>query len=301
MENMNAEIASMDELLQTIPTVRYGDWRRDAVRGGALHLSAVLPAVSAAIGHPVATRIHHDPEALRVALGVPKADSVIVALVDGLGYWNLRMRVGHSPYLRALLRDESNDRPIATCAPSTTVAAMAAFGTGTCPGLTGMAGYTQRNTQTGELSQLIQFDNAIAPLDLQREPTVFETLRAAGVRVTSCGLPKFADSPLTKAALRGADYKGDMRPLGRVRAACEASKTPGLTYLYIRDADKVGHAYGWESEQWTAVFERVDEQLAQLHRLAPRGTLIVIVADHGMVGSDPVSYTHLTLPTNSRV
>ena len=247
----------------------------------------VLPAVSAAIGHPVATRIHHDPEALRVALGVPKADSVIVALVDGLGYWNLRMRVGHSPYLRALLRDESNDRPIATCAPSTTVAAMAAFGTGTCPGLTGMAGYTQRNTQTGELSQLIQFDNAIAPLDLQREPTVFETLRAAGVRVTSCGLPKFADSPLTKAALRGADYKGDMRPLGRVRAACEASKTPGLTYLYIRDADKVGHAYGWESEQWTAVFERVDEQLAQLHRLAPRGTLIVIVADHGMVGSDP--------------
>ena len=239
MENMNAEIASMDELLQTIPTVRYGDWRRDAVRGGALHLSAVLPAVSAAIGHPVATRIHHDPEALRVALGVPKADSVIVALVDGLGYWNLRMRVGHSPYLRALLRDESNDRPIATCAPSTTVAAMAAFGTGTCPGLTGMAGYTQRNTQTGELSQLIQFDNAIAPLDLQREPTVFETLRAAGVRVTSCGLPKFADSPLTKAALRGADYKGDMRPLGRVRAACEASKTPGLTYLYIRDADKV--------------------------------------------------------------
>lgn len=72
-----------------------------------------------------------------------------------------------------------------------------------------------------------------------------------------------------------------------MRAACEASKTPGLTYLYIRDADKVGHAYGWESEQWTAVFERVDEQLAQLHRLAPRGTLIVIVADHGMVGSDP--------------
>ena len=67
---------------------------------------------------------------------------------------------------------------------STTVAAMAAFGTGTCPGLTGMAGYTQRNTQTGELSQLIQFDNAIAPLDLQREPTVFETLRPP-----ACGSP----------------------------------------------------------------------------------------------------------------
>ena len=109
---------------------------------------------------------------------------MIVALVDGLGYWNLRMRVGHSPYLRALLRDESNDRLIATCAPSTTVAAMAAFGTGTCPEPDGDGGLHAAQHPNGELSQLIQFDNAIAPLDMQREPTVFETLRSP-----ACGSP----------------------------------------------------------------------------------------------------------------
>ena len=110
MENMNAEIASMDELLQTIPTVRYGDWRRDAVRGGALHLSAVLPALSAAIGHPTPTKVHADPKACQRALGLPDAESAIVVLVDGLGYWNLAMRLGHAPYLRSLMNESANQR-----------------------------------------------------------------------------------------------------------------------------------------------------------------------------------------------
>ena len=118
---------------------------------------------------------------------LPDADSAIVVLVDGLGYWNLAMRLGHAPYLRSLMNESANQRPIATCAPSTTVAAMAAFGTGTCPGLTAMAGYTQLEPASHKLIQLIQFKDALAPqpanphipvppmveqLDLQREEPV---------------------------------------------------------------------------------------------------------------------------------
>ena len=80
--------------------------------------------------------IHIYPKACQRALGLPDAESAIVVLVDGLGFWNLAMRLGHAPYLRSLMNERANQRPIATCAPSTTVAAMAAFGTGTCPGLT---------------------------------------------------------------------------------------------------------------------------------------------------------------------
>ena len=65
--------------------------------GGALHLSAVLPALSAAIGHPTPTKVHADPKACQRALGLPDAESAIVVLVDGLGYWNLAMRLGHAP------------------------------------------------------------------------------------------------------------------------------------------------------------------------------------------------------------
>lgn len=298
MNHMTVDTPEMDQLLRLIPTVTY----QDANPSGALHLSSVLPALSSAIGHPTPTPVHADPKACQEALGLPDSASAIVVLVDGLGYWNLAMRLGHAPYLRSLMNDTANQRPIATCAPSTTVAAMATFGTGTCPGLTGMAGYTQLEPNSRKLIQLIQFKDALVPKpanphhpqppiidphELQREPTVFERLAAQQVRVTSSGLPKFKGSPLTEAALRGTDYRAGVTPRDRVLAAARAAREPGLTYLYIRDADKVGHNYGWDSEQWVAAFEHIDAQLALLRRSAPQGTLIVIVADHGMVQADP--------------
>ncbi|MBT1165226.1 alkaline phosphatase family protein [Bifidobacterium simiarum] len=283
---MSVEVPDGEELLRLQEAVPYVGTNGQG-RGGARHLSCVLPALSAAIGHPVATALHDDPERLREQLGLPRVSSAIVVMVDGLGFWNLAMRRGHAPYLRSLLEDGANARPAATCYPSTTVAAMSTFGTGTCPGLTGMTGYTQLNTETGQMSQLIQFKDAIAPERLQTQPTVFERLRGMGVRVTSSGLPKFASSPLTRAAFRGADYVANVLPNDRVMAACRAAATPGLTYLYIRDADKTGHNYGWNSDKWVGAFERIDAQLAAVRRNAPKGTLIVITADHGMVATDP--------------
>ena len=287
MNGMSVKVPEMEELLRPMPVARYGDDADGTVRGGALHLSALLPALSSAIGCPTPTAVHRDPTALQRAFGLPDVSSAVVVLVDGLGYWNLAMRLGHAPYLRSLMNDAANQRPICTCAPSTTVAAMGVFGTGTCPGLTGMAGYTQRNPVTGQLAQLIQFRDSIAPHDLQRQPTVFELLTERGVRVTSSGLPKFAASPLTEAALRGTQYISNVMPRDRVLAAAQAAREPGLTYLYIRDADKVGHAYGWNSDKWIGTFERIDAQLSLLRRSVPRGTLVVVTADHGMVSSDP--------------
>ena len=265
------------ELLGLVPTATYGDHLpQEGERGGALHLSSILPALSSAIGHPVPTAVHDDPKNLQHALGFPDVRSAIVVLVDGLGFWNLTDRIGHAPYLRSLMKDEANRRPISTCAPSTTTAAMGTFGTGTCPGLTAMAGYTQLVPARDRLIQLIQFKDPLAPRtngpvvpiidphDLQRQDTIFEALTAQGVRVTSSGLAKFKGSPLSEAALRGSKYIANVTPRERVRAAAEAARKPGLSYLYIRDADKVGHSSGWDSDK-----------------------LIVITADHGMVNADP--------------
>ena len=287
---MSVEVPSDEELLTMTEPACYGDGMpSEGIRGGALHLSSVLPAVSNAIGCPMPTDIHSDPKGLQEALGLPDAASAVVVLVDGLGYWNLNMRLGHAPYLRSLMNDSANQRPIATCMPSTTVAAMSTFGTGTCPGMTGMTGYTQLNPKTGEICQLISFKNAVPPLELQQQPTMFERLSAQGVRVTSSGLPKFAFSALTQAALRGSDYISNDDPRKRVAVAAQAAKNPGLTYLYLRDTDKVGHNYGWDSDKWIGTYERVDGQLGLLRRSVPKGTLIVIIADHGMITTDPES------------
>ena len=178
MESMSIDVPDMRTLLEFVPTAHYGDTlatppRMDVPapftpasvepRGGALHISSVLPALSAAIGAPVETTVHHDAGTLQRALGIPQARAAVVVLVDGLGYWNLAMRLAHANYLRALMKEPINQRPISTCAPSTTTAAMATFGTGTCPGLTAMTGYTQRNARTGVMSQLIQFRDAEPP------------------------------------------------------------------------------------------------------------------------------------------
>lgn len=216
MEGMSIDVPDLHTLLDFVPTAHYGDMLATSQhmdvpapftpactqpRGGALHISSVLPALSAAIGAPVETAVHADLAALQRALGIPQARAAIVVLVDGLGYWNLAMRLAHANYLRALMKEPSNQRPISTCAPSTTTTAMATFGTGTCPGLTSMTGYTQRNARTGEMSQLIQFRGAEPPEELQHEPTVFELLTGRGVRVTSVGLTRFKSSPAPPCAV----------------------------------------------------------------------------------------------------
>lgn len=233
------------------------------------------------------TRVHADPEGCREVLGIPKTRSAVIVLVDGLGYWNLNMRIGHAPYLRSLLSRSENQRPISTCVPSTTPAAMGTFGTGTGPGITSMTGFTQLNPKTGKLAQLISFEGAGDPADLQREPTVFERLVERGVRVTSVGLREFSDSALTRAALRGPRYVSGGTARARLMNAAKAARDPGLTYFYLRDVDKAGHHEGWGEESWVAALENVDAQLGLLSKSVPKGTLIVVAADHGMVHADP--------------
>jgi hypothetical protein len=271
------EIPDTAELLSLRPP------SRDVSR----HLSAVLPALSASVGVAVPTAVHADPAQSQADLGLPNVESAIVVLVDGMGFWNLADRLGHAPYLRSLMNDSANQRPIETCYPSTTVAAMGTFGTGTAPGLTGMLGYTQLNPARGVITQMIQWVNAPRPEDLQRQPTVFEGIVKQGGRATSVGLPNFKKSALTVAALRGATYLGDVNPMARISKAARSAREPGLTYLYARDADKAGHHYGWDSDEWVAKLESIDRRLRTLHDEAPKGTLIAITADHGMVSIDP--------------
>lgn len=125
----------------------------------ARHLSAILPACASALGYDLPTPVHPHPRADQEALGIPDARSILVVLVDGLGFHNLDERKGHAPFLRSLLKQKVNSRPISTCLPSTTPVAMATFGTGTAPGLTCMTAYKQLNAEEDLVCQLIQFIN----------------------------------------------------------------------------------------------------------------------------------------------
>jgi len=51
--------------------------------------------------------------------------------------------------------------------------------------------------------------------------------------------------------------------------------------------DKAGHHHGSASWQWGDELEALDRELARLVRSVPRGTLVLVTADHGMVDVDP--------------
>lgn len=241
-------------------------------------LSGLLPAVSDALGAPVP-----GGAAARERLGLPGTHRVCVVLVDGLGYENLVERAGHAPFLRSLL---DGAEPLSAGYPSTTAASMGSFGTGTNPGRTGLVGYTVRNPAGGGLANLVSWDGLGPAREWQRERTVFESLVAAGVTVTTVGPRKFMGSGLTEAALRGGGYRAAEKLPDRVDAALRLLREPGLVYLYWGDVDKTGHHEGVGSWQWGDQVEALDGELRRLVRSLPRGASVVVTADHGMVDVD---------------
>ncbi|WP_454857390.1 alkaline phosphatase family protein [Promicromonospora soli] len=255
-------------------------------------LAAVLPAAAGALGHDLTTATGLTSAGCRAALDLPDADRVVVVLVDGLGIRNLAERGGHAPFLRGLLRERGAEAATLTSSfPSTTAAGLSVLGTGTAPGRTGMLGYTQRNPVTGRLAAVVQWQDLGDPADVQREPTVFETLAAAGVGVTAPGPRKFAGSGMTQAALRGPVYAAAETFEQRVDATVAALRARGdaeqrLVYLYQGEVDKIGHGHGWDSWQWGDALESTDRELRRLLRGVPRGTLVLVTADHGQIKAD---------------
>lgn len=247
---------------------------------GERRVRAALSAAMDAAGLATSTSAS-DSERDRAALGLPEADRVCFVMVDGLGAENLDARSGHAPTLRSMTHFE----PLVTVAPSTTAAAITAVGTGELPGKTAMMGYSLRSPASGRPFSLIKWDDpGLDPLSWQRQPTLFERL---GPRARACRVVQpsaFVGSGLTLAALRGAEAVPAETLDERVEAAAGALRRGAeCVYLYWGEIDHAGHAAGWTSGEWVAELESFDAAVASLARSVPRGTLVVVTADHGMV------------------
>ncbi|WP_324650923.1 alkaline phosphatase family protein [Georgenia sp. H159] len=253
-------------------------------------LRAVLPAALDAVGAPTTSGGRTSAED-RSTLGLPQAPKVCVVLVDGMGAHMLAARGGHAPFLRSHLPDALT---LTSGYPSTTAASLTMFGTGSCPGQTGMLGYTVRNDADGSLLNLVSWEEAtISPREWQPQPTLVEQLGTTswGRRVASVGPARFVGSGLTEAALRGPRFVAADSLADRVDATCTLLKArdTDLVYLYWGDVDKMGHQHGWGSWQWGEAVELVDAEISRLARLLPAGTLLLVTADHGMVDLGPDS------------
>lgn len=213
------------------------------------------------------------------------ARQLLLILVDGLGYELIEEYRGHMPTLRVA---REHIRSIHTVVPSTTAAAITAFGTGRAPGATNMVGFSVAHN--GTVMNLLAMEGGPAPTDWQPHPTHFEELAREGVSCAAILPARFAGSGLTGAALRGARHVPAESLNERVNAALrELRAGTRVVYLYWSEIDHAGHQAGVGSDAWISRVEEFDSGLATLLRALPAGVRTVLTADHGMINVDATS------------
>lgn len=234
----------------------------------------VVPAVLAAVGVPA------PPSPLRLA----PARAACVLLVDGLGAANLADAAAAAPFLAGLASPLPGGS-LEAGFPTTTATSLASLATGLPPGRHGMLGYTTAIPGAGRLLNALEWDDRVDPEAWQPHPTLLQRATAAGARVTRVAPAYFAESGLTRAALRGGAYAGIVSDGERVADALAglSGDRPALVYVYTGDLDGTGHRRGWRSAAWRAQLAQIDRLVRQLAEGLPPGAALWVTADHGMV------------------
>jgi hypothetical protein len=216
-----------------------------------------------------------------------------VLLIDGLGAELLDEYVSEAPVMAGL-----RGRTLQVGFPATTVAGLAALGTGCRSGEHGLVGYSFRLPGVGVVNSLrwrmhpwgADVRDAAPPEQIQPMPTTFERATAAGAAVSVISGAEFTGSGMTRAALRGGRYIG-VHAMGDLSARVrEAVGDGGFCYAYHSELDMMGHLYGPGSPAWRMQLRQVDCLVQSVVEGLPPGGLLAVVADHGMVavGSDDV-------------
>ncbi len=219
-------------------------------------------------------------------LGLPETGRACLLIIDGLGWELLRAHQAAAPFLSELA---FNSRPLTAGFPSTTVTSLTSLGTALPPAMHGMLGYQVAIPGEHRLLNGLHWPKDVDPLAWQPKPTLFERAAAAGVTPVHVGRGAFAESGLTMAALRGAQYR-PASSLGALAATAvaalhDAERT--LVFVYHADLDATGHLYGVNSAAWAFQLAHVDRLAEQLAGALPLGSVLYVTADHGMVDVGP--------------
>ena len=205
-------------------------------------------------------------------------------LIDGLGASAIKEYGDLLPNISAMFSHGS----LQTSFPSTTATALTTLTTGQLPGAHGMLGYTVRVPRSGgRILNALKWDERVDPLMWQPIPTLFERAQSSGVTVSHIAAKRYENSGFTRAAFRGAEYKGANILSDLVDEAKKAlTSSPSFAYVYVNDVDVAGHSDGVGSEKWLAALSFVDLVAESLIAKLPKGTRFWITADHGMINAE---------------
>ncbi|MHB8317748.1 MAG: alkaline phosphatase family protein [Acidimicrobiales bacterium] len=256
-------------------------------------LSNLLPAIVASLDRP-----GDEPEWLPAP--VRDATQVVVLVLDGLGYEQLASRRSIAPTISS-----GTGGPVTTVAPSTTACALTSLVTGLPPAVHGMVGY--RVHVDGDVFNILKW--RIGPRDARETIRAREFQRYVSFPRTARATPEIrtpGGSGGERADLVPVVTRNDYRPTGFTAAHLAEAKLYGwqtaaeipvevsallndghqLVYAYYDGIDRVSHARGLD-QHFDAELRFADRLVADMLSELPKGSVLVVTADHGQVDVGP--------------
>ena len=219
---------------------------------------------------------------------VRHAQQVVLLVIDGLGWQQLRDRPGLAPTLSAA---EGIDRPITSVAPTTTACALTSITTGCRPASTASSatGWPSKTRSSTSLRWTLG-SGRVDRRPPYRPAHAFQPSRPSPVRRWRCRwCPRTSSAgpvsrPPTSATRRSRVPGALLLPVEVARLLGEGQR---FVYAYYDGIDKVAHGSGLGA-LYDAELRAVDRLVADLVAELPSGAVLVVTADHGEIDVDQV-------------
>lgn len=256
--------------------------------GGAC-LSTLVPALLSGGAGTHATGATGDAMPKWIPSAARHARQIVLLVVDGLGWQQLRSRQAIAP---ALSGAEGIDRAATSVAPTTTACALTSITTGRVPAEHGLMGY-RLAAGSDEILNVLRWTVGISRTHDARRSMPAENCQpyppfpGASRPVPVVSRSEFASTGFTIAHLGGATIHG-YRVLSTLVVETSRLLAAGepFIYAYYDGIDKVAHEHGL-GEHYDAELRTVDRLVSDLADVLPPGAALVVTADHGQIDVGP--------------
>lgn len=218
-----------------------------------------------------------------LASAVPHADTIVLALFDGVGAHQLdhpsagELRVAAAGSL---------DAPF----PSTTTVSLATLATAATPGRHGLLAHGLSVPELGTVLNTIHM-RTVWGQDVEVDHDGFLPVRSVWARLAAAGVEpvtvqpgNFGASPLTRVLYRDARFEGYYSVEEAISVTLDVAAHPRrLVFLYVPFVDLAAHMHGQASPEYAGAMELVATIWMRLAMALPPSVALLGTADHGHV------------------
>ena len=256
--------------------------------GGIVNLMA---SIAARFGH----RTGYRELAALPARQLRAYRTIVLIVLDGLGYEYLTMRGGDS-FLRSRLRSR-----MTSVFPSTTASCVTTFATGAAPAQHGITGWFTHLRELGAVSKILFAQPRFGPFTFSDAGIDFGDLLLAPSLFDHLDVPSYVVTPFSgdfnrtingrATPIRYHDLDGFFAGIGK---ALKHKHGSAFISAYWPDIDHLCHHHGVGDRRTTAHFRDLDQRLQRL-TVRSRGsdTLFLVTADHGLIDTPRSRYVEL--------